>query len=34
VRTAVTSSADPVTQPIFQPVKAKVLPAELIVTVR
>ena len=32
--TAVTSSADAVTQPIFQPVNENVLPAELIDTVR
>ena len=34
VRTAATSSADPVTQPTFQPVNENVLPAEPIVTVR
>ena len=34
VRTAVTSSGVPVTQPIFQPVNENVLAAELIVTVR
>lgn len=34
VRTAVTSSGVPVTQPIFHPVKENVLPPELIVTVR
>ena len=34
VRTAVTSSSGPHTQPIFQPVKLNVLPAELMVSVR
>ena len=34
VRTAATSSRGPVAQPIFQPVKENVLPAEEIVTVR
>ena len=34
VLTAVTRSAQAVTQPIFQPVNENVLPAELIVTVR
>ena len=34
MRTAVTSSGLPVTQPIFQPVKENVFAAELIVTVR
>lgn len=34
VRTAATNSRDPVTQPTFQPVKEKVLPAEEMETVR
>ena len=33
-RTAATRAGEPVTQPIFQPVKENVLPAELIDTVR
>lgn len=34
VRTAVTRAAEPVTQPIFQPVNENVLPAEEMETVR